>query len=292
MRLSTSTCIHEHILWDTANMFYSCEDSIRSIARSGYKIMDMNFASYSLGTLPMTRDNWEEFVKNQKELVDSLGLEVSQAHAHFYGWNGLTAEQKEWNEELVRRSIIGAGIIGAKWLVIHPGTVSDGTYYSYKKSLEENLKYYRALIPLAQKHNVGIAIENMIESKIGRRYASSTEELMELYDKLNDSTFGICWDFGHANLCAADQCAALRDIGSALKALHVDDNRGEKDDHLLPYFGKIKWEPIMKTLKEINYKGDFTYEIHGFMNGLPDGLHDSCLRFTKEVGEFLLTLAK
>ena len=126
---------------------------------------------------------WEDWVKRQKEVADELNVEWNQGHAHFYRWKTAGEDEREWHEELIRRSIIGAGIMGVKWLVIHPGTVSDDIWYSPEKSLEANLKAYRRYGELASKHNVGIAIENMIESRPGRRYASSTEELLELYEE-------------------------------------------------------------------------------------------------------------
>jgi len=248
----------------------------------------MNFASYSRGTLPMTQPDWEDWVKRNKEVADSLGIEWYQGHAHFFEWNGLTPEQREWNDELVRRSIVGAGIMGVKWLVIHPGNVKDETWYSYRKSFAANLETFKKYAEIAAKHNVGIAIENMIERSVNRRYCSSTEELIELVDTLNDPIFGICWDTGHANLGKVDQPSALRKIGSRLKALHIDDNRGEVDDHLAPYFGNIAWEPILEALADIDFDGCFTFEIHNFTNGLPDGLHDQCLRFTYELGSFMV----
>ena len=291
MRLSTSTCIHERVLWGK-ELFYTCEDSIRACVKAGYRVLDMNFASYSRGTLPMTQPDWEDWVKRQKEVADELNVEWNQGHAHFYRWETAGEDEREWHEELIRRSIIGAGIMGVKWLVIHPGTVSDDIWYSHEKSLEANLKAYRRYGELASKHNVGIAIENMIESRPGRRYASSTEELLELYEELDDPIFGICWDTGHAHMAGINQPAALRNIGKRLKALHIADNRGERDDHVAPYFGTIEWEPIMKALEEIEYEGDFTFEIHNFTNGLPHGLHDQALRFTYELGTFMLELAK
>lgn len=291
MRLSTSTCIHEKILW-REDLFYTCEQSIEACVKAGYKVLDMNFASYSRGTLPMTQSNWEDWTKALKEFSDLHQVEYSQAHAHFYNWVETAAEDIPWNEELIRRSIIGAGIMGVKWLVIHPGSVNDGIWYSHRKSLARNVEFYKKYAELASKYNVKIAIENMIESKSTRRYCSSTEELLELLDVLNDPIFGICWDFGHAHMARINQCEALRTIGKNLKALHVADNRGENDDHLAPYFGTIMWEPIMKTLKEIGYEGDFTYEIHKFTYGLPDDLQDKLLRFTYELGMSMLKLAE
>ncbi|MCK9221758.1 MAG: sugar phosphate isomerase/epimerase [Limnochordia bacterium] len=291
MRLSTSTCIHEKVLWGK-DVFYSCEESITACVKAGYKVLDMNFATYSRGTLPMTQPDWQDWTKRQRELADSYGVEFSQAHAHFYDWRNLSDEEEAWHEELMRRSIIGAGIVGAKWLVIHPGSVDDDIWYSHDLSLAKNVKAFRKYGDLAAQHNVHIAIENMIERRNGRRYASSTEELLELLDVLDDPMFGICWDTGHAHLAGINQCEALRTIGKKLKALHIADNRGEKDDHIAPYFGTIVWEPIMRTLKEIDYQGDFTYEIHNFTNGLPDGMHEQLIRFTYELGIFMLDLAK
>lgn len=292
MRLSTSTCIHEKVLWGK-ELFYTCEESIAACVKGGYQVLDMNFASYSRGTLPMTQPDWEYWVKQQKEFADSLEVEWGQAHAHFYNWETASESDRQWHEELIRRSIIGAGIMGVKWLVIHPGSVNDETWYSYQKSLQANVDAYKKYGELAAKYNVGIAIENMIERKVGRRYASSVDELLELYEILDDpKTFGICWDTGHAHLAGINQAAALKQIGKRLKATHIADNRGEWDDHVAPYFGTIEWEPIMKTLKEIDYKGDFTFEIHNFTNGLPHGMHDQAIRFTHELGTFMLDLVK
>lgn len=292
MRLSTSTCIHEKILWGK-ELFYTCEESIEACVKAGYKVLDMNFASYSRGTLPMTQPDWEQWVRKQKEIADQLGVEWTQAHAHFYSWEDVTANQREWHEELIRRSIIGAGIMGVKWLIIHPGNVTDDVGYSYEKSLQANLDAYKKYAELATKHNVGIAIENMIERKVGRRYAASVDELLELYEILGDpKAFGICWDTGHAHLSGINQAPALKQIGSRLKATHIADNRGERDDHIAPYFGTVEWEPIMRALKDIDYQGDFTFEIHNFTNGLPHGMHDQAIRFTHELGTFMLDIAK
>lgn len=292
MRLSTSTCIHEKVLWGK-ELYYTCADSIKACVDGGYQVLDMNFASYSRGNLPMTQPNWKDWVKEQKEFADSLGVEWNQGHAHFYNWETVAKADRAWNEELIERSIIGAGIMGVKWLVIHPGTVHDGTWYSYQKSVQANVVAYKKYGELAAKHNVGIALENMLEPKKGRRYAVAVDELLELYEILDDpKTFGICWDTGHAHLAGINQEAALKQIGSRLKATHIADNRGEWDDHIAPYFGTIEWEPIMKALGEIDYQGDFTFEIHNFTNGLPHGMHDQAIRFSHELGTFMIGLVK
>lgn len=47
----------------------------------------------------------------------------------------------------------------------------------------------------------------------------------------------------------------------------------------------------MKALKKIGYTGDFTYEIHRYTTQLPDALVIPALKYSIEVGNYLLSLA-
>lgn len=290
MRLATSTSIHQKLLWKD-EMFYSCEESITACADAGYKVLDMHFGNFSRDGQPMAQQDWKSWINRQRELADSWAVEFSQAHAPTYVWAGASDLETNWNEELVQRAIIGSEIIGVKWLVMHSGSMRDDTWYSYKKSLKANREHFLRYAEIAHKHKVGIAIENMIESKLykrTRRFGSSSEELLELLDVLDDPIFGICWDTGHAHVSNINQPGALMDIGKNLKALHIADNNGQTDDHNAPYFGTIHWAPILETLKKIHYTGDFSFEIYNFAGGLPAGLHENLLRFSRELGEYML----
>lgn len=48
----------------------------------------------------------------------------------------------------------------------------------------------------------------------------------------------------------------------------------------------------MKLLKEIKYGGDFTYEIHRYTSQLPDAMVPAALRYSVEMGNYLLSLAE
>lgn len=45
-----------------------------------------------------------------------------------------------------------------------------------------------------------------------------------------------------------------------LQALHIHDNDRWHDSHQIPFSMVIDFEPIVKALKRINYKGYFTLE--------------------------------
>ena len=295
MLISTSTGICS-LVRHRPEMYYSCEESLRAVAEAGFPAVDMCFVAYGRPGKPMAEPNWRDWVKKQKALADELGLITNQGHAHYY-----TREDSyrftpgEWEEAqgLIRRDIEAAGICGIPWLVVHPDTYLENGNYSRKKSLRLERERFLRFGDLASRFHVGLAIENMIDNRPAKRFAGSHEDLLELLDLLgDDELFGICWDTGHANLNQLDQPAAIRAMGGRLRALHVNDNLGQKDNHTLPFLGTVEWPPIMEALRDGGYQGDFTYEIHRFTDGFTPEIHQRAVRFAYEVAEYMLTLAQ
>jgi sugar phosphate isomerase/epimerase len=142
----------------------------------------------------------------------------------------------------------------------------------------------------AAKLNVNLAFENMFDATGKRRFGATAEELIELVDSYNDPRVGVCWDIGHANKVYSSQLRPIRLLGERIIALHVDDNHGVTDDHLLPFLGNIDWESIMPLWNEIGYKGDLVYEIK-INNHMPEQLKELTAGYSYQVGEYLLSLA-
>jgi len=57
----------------------------------------------------------------------------------------------------------------------------------------------------------------------------------------------LCFDTGHAHL-EGGVVASLEAIRDLVVTTHVHDNRGERDDHLLPYEGTIDWNATLAAL--------------------------------------------
>jgi sugar phosphate isomerase/epimerase len=57
----------------------------------------------------------------------------------------------------------------------------------------------------------------------------------------------ICFDAGHAHL-EGGAPAALEIVRDYVATAHIHDNRGERDDHLLPYEGTIDWSATLAAL--------------------------------------------
>ena len=53
----------------------------------------------------------------------------------------------------------------------------------------------------------------------------------------------------------------MRIAGHHLITLHLHDNHGEQDEHLLPGRGNIDWDGVVKALDDVAYPGVFMYEL-------------------------------
>lgn len=291
MRLATSTCIFGHTL---DGRYLSYKESIRRCKAAGFNVIDVNFCRALSGKTDLAKDNWRQLMDDLRNEAEKIGVEFSQSHPVFLPGHvkDHPIELQELYDEMMRRSIIASSILGVKWAVIHPVEEKEKTVFDTEASIKANLELHAPIVELAVKHDVGIAFENMIDKADSkRRFASHAGELAALIDAYNDPGVGACWDFGHANFLYKDQRIALRTLGKRLKATHVDDNYGTKDEHMFPFHGNIDWHSIMPVLSEIGYEGDFTYETQNEFDNLPDHVKDHVAKVGYEIGVYLLSLA-
>jgi len=100
------------------------------------------------------------------------------------------------------------------------------------------------LIEAAEAMRVRLAFENM-------RIAEYTRYAL---DNCDSSFVGFCYDTGHENFWTRD-INWLSLYGNRLFAVHLHDNNGETDAHLLPFDGNIDWQIIAKALPLSAYNG-------------------------------------
>ena len=86
-----------------------------------------------------------------------------------------------------------------------------------------------------------------------------------IVEKFDPDCFGICLDTGHLNLTKGNtQREFVLKAGNRLHALHIADNQGETDQHMMPYGrGNVKIAEVVEALEEIGYSDVFNYEIPG-----------------------------
>jgi sugar phosphate isomerase/epimerase len=112
-------------------------------------------------------------------------------------------------------------------------------------------------------------------------------------DELDSEYIAACLDVGHVGLIYGQEAPdSIRALGAdRLIALHICDNDYCGDQHQLCGQGKLNWVEILRALREIGYRGDFTYEADGgFLGRFPDYLKPEAARFMYRVGQTLLQM--
>jgi len=266
---------------------FSMEESIRACHAAGFGCFDLNFHVPATDNGPLTRDDWQDWVRSLAALREELGVSYPYAHTYFCVW----PEPDEGdNEKLMERSIRAAGMLGVKWLAVHPYSACDEAWYSREASIAYNLRYMRRYAAIARDYpGMGLAIENMLEDRKKRRYGSCAEDLLELLYALDDPIFGLCWDFGHAERSNIDHTASLRQMGKHLKLLHVHDTNVDAD-HTLPFLGTTDWRRILPVLGEIGFEGEMNFEIHNYTRFLPHEARPAALRLAYEINQSLIAI--
>jgi len=161
-------------------------------------------------------------------------------------------------------------LLGAQWGAMQPlSAVNHG--YCTEKAMEDNLQRFRKYLDFARQYGVGIAVENPMplqEQEI-QRFCAEPETLCTFVDQLDRDNVGICWNFGHASHLGRDSfgrdtkpefdhAAAVEQLGSRIKAIHLSDNFGDGHWRLPPGIGKLGWFDQLPNLLAILLRSGFS----------------------------------
>ena len=148
--------------------------------------------------------------------------------------------------------------IGIRNAVLHCDSMHERTDLTEDEIYAHNVAVLRQIQELSKGMKIRICLENL--GKICR----NADSLCAITDQLDPERFGICLDTGHLNMQDGDQVAFIRKAGSRLTALHIADNEGERDQHMMPFGrGNVDFEKVVAALREIDYHGLFNLEIPG-----------------------------
>jgi sugar phosphate isomerase/epimerase len=128
------------------------------------------------------------------------------------------------------------------------GTAAGDTRDGARRSID-------ALAELAAPLGVKVAVE-VTQNELSR--AGSLVHFVE--EDLEAAGVGICLDFGHAHL-DGDLVDAIDTVSEHLLAVHVHDNGGRADDHLVPFEGTIDWPAALTGIQKVGYDGPLMLEI-------------------------------
>jgi len=149
--------------------------------------------------------------------------------------------------------------------------------------LERRATAFRDLSGYVRGTDLFLCIENTV------RQAPLAPDLLRVIEAAGDQNLGICLDTGHLHMVDGIQADFIRTAGDHLRALHIADNEGERDQHLMPYGkGTVNWDEVVGALFDIGYAGLFNMEIPGETR-CPLEVRRAKLSYAKRVAAYMLT---
>ena len=197
---------------------------------------------------------WWDIAGDDKDMLPDLarktGLEIDNIHAPFFSpidpnsfWTDKTAGEDYFNvlisciDDCKKHDIPSMVIHITDFLKIPPVT-------------ELGLDRVKRLAEHAEKQGINLAFENL----------NTSDHLDCIFQSVDSSRVGFCYDSGHEN-CSRPGTDYLSQYGDRLFAVHLHDNFGDDDTHLLPYDGTVNWNNLKKRLagcRELDY---MTFEV-------------------------------
>ena len=241
---------------------YPAEVAIDRLARLGYEGIDMGLDYWVFEGSPFLSDNYLEWGRSLRAHADEVGIPYTHAHA----------PGEADDDDYLERSIEMASVLGAGYLVVHPIFQIDGEVIDDKAEfISINASAIEKWLPLAKERGVVLLSENIL-------WGSSSDPciIADLVKDVDSPYFGWCFDVGHAWACgqAPD---VVKECSVAPLSIHIQDNHGNGDEHLIPGDGTIDFGMFISALKDVGYKGDCVLEAHHQSLEAPDEQRDEIL---------------
>lgn len=272
----------------------------------GFDAVDLNIDSFVRGDLKKGEFDrfWDKSLTELykhftvlKNAAHRSGVLFSQMHAVFPLYIPDQAEATEYVRMSVEKTLAVAAFLACPAVVVHPYSCRDK---EAERSI--NLALFRRLMPFAKQYGVTVCLENLTMVENGMRMdgaCSTAEEACWYIDTLNKeaggNVFGFCFDIGHATLLRRDIRTFIRTLGHRLTCLHLHDNDGMADLHVIPFtqqhmIGRqttacaTDWDGLQAGLREIGYIGTLSFETFKSFLVFPDATHPELLRLCAGLG--------
>ena len=283
------------------------EESIQFIKECGFEAVDLAF--YGLYARSFDRETLTSFFDKSieelceyytplKSAMEKHGLSFAQSHGLFPMYFEGEEDRNEYVLQIAEKMLAICNYLDCHAIVFHPWT---GLAMCKEQEIEINMNIYRRLMPAAKKYKVKICLENLYRHRginCIEGACTDAKEVVYYIDTLNaeagEEVFGFCLDTGHANLFGKNLYQYITTIGKRLTILHINDNMGIEDNHMIPYTqldtqGKrtsIDWENFIKGLREIDYEGPLSFETMRGVWTLPKEVQKEGLQLISSVGKY------
>ena len=237
--------------------FYS-----RSIFDVLDEIRDSGFESIEVCSFPAHLDYHDrEAVARAGERLRDLGLRPVSFHAPFAEKIDITALDASARAVAVHELVSAcesAAVMGVKNLVLHPGPERAGR--PAEAEFLERMRHAAESLNIVAERCRKLGVHLLIENMLPHLLFGHINDMLYLLGSIRNCEVGACLDTGHAFL-ARELGTVIHKLSGHLHLIHVNDNRGDRDEHLAPGEGHIDWPWFILELKRCHFSGTLILEL-------------------------------
>ena len=206
----------------------------------------------------------EHFDANDRMRAWQLASELARApftpisiHAPFGAAADLASERRDVRDRGIE-GVLAAARALIEWpgaiVVVHPSDLPRET-----GDARERLRHALESILVADACCRDLGLRLAIETPLPHLGGGHPDEMSWLLARVPPAV-GMCLDTGHAHL--GRYIEAFIDLaGARLLHVHLHDNHGTHDDHLIPGRGAIDWCAVFDGLRRVQYAGALVIEL-------------------------------
>ncbi len=248
-------------VWSSYYWELTPEDALKELSAHKYAYTEL---SDEHGDQLLHRGDPEKIGAAYKAFADDLG--VSMPQGHLWLKVNLCDADEDYVVTTLCRWLDLYYACGVKNAVLHCDSRSFPESTVFEEKVERNARVLRRLCRHLGDSDMVICLENLPVPEGITPVVATVDQLKTVIAAVdNDKHLGICLDTGHLNLVAGQsQRDFILKAGKDLRALHIADNEGQRDQHMMPFGrGSIDFAEVLAACKEIGYDGLYNLEIPG-----------------------------
>jgi hexulose-6-phosphate isomerase len=237
--------------------FQLCKDA-------GFDGVEVNYALEG----DLSPDASEAAIKDIGEMARKIGIQISGVCSFLFWPYAFTHEDPERRQkgvELAQQMIRAARLLGTDNLLVVPGTVyapwaKEFPPVRHDVALERATAAVKSLIPLAEKNNVSLNMENIFANG----FLHSPQEMNSFVDQFASDRVKVHFDTGNImQYHFPEHWIPL--LGKRIKNIHLKEYSKRVHEFNLDAFrllldGTTDWPAVLAALETIGYRDYLTFE--------------------------------
>lgn len=211
----------------------------------------------------------EKEIENFRNRVEKLGLKIASVSSGLlwkYTLSSPDPEIRKKAESIIKKQVECARILGTDGILLIPGVVqadwsAQTEIVSYEICWQRTRQSLENVVEYAEKNKVCLCLE-----PVWNKFLISPMEMKNFVESFKSEYVGVYFDTGNVMLYGYPEIW-IRILGRHIKKLHFKDFKvqvGNINGFCMLLEGDVNWTEVMKSLREIGFKGYATAEFWAY----------------------------